>query len=194
VVDAPGPAAEGARANDPGNEAQIAEHEAALKALGRRQVGDVLQSGWHYNQIRALKGYKPEGFLEWFKEKKPEYSLSTVERWMRAATAFEGKFVTVTNLPIDLMAIYVLSERGVPLSARDKAIEIAISGIRVDKRLAKAIIDRIVPPRLDGLGFFEDDDWQEVTDQVDPFDIGFGDLDRVEAARKARDAGEPPPG
>ena len=146
--------------------AQVAEHAAAIKALHRNTTRGVLETGWHLIQVKDLLGHG--SFLPWI-DREFHFSAKTAERWMNAAEAFDGKFDTVSNF-FDLTAVYVLSAKGGSQRSRDEALQIAETGTRITKKLAKDIVWGRTPPRFNTLGFFEEDDWHRNTDEADPLD------------------------
>ena len=74
------------------------------------------------------------------------WSSKTGQNYMNVAKAFGDKSETVTNLPITITALYLLSDADVPKEARDTALEIAArsSGLIVDRTMAKWIIEEWV--------------------------------------------------
>jgi hypothetical protein len=81
-------------------------------------------------------------FLNWMK-REFRWTPKTGQNYMNVAKAFGDKSETITNLPITITALYLLSESEVPKEARDAALEIAAQpgGLTVDRTLAKAIIE-----------------------------------------------------
>jgi hypothetical protein len=121
-------------------EAQVALHVLAIKALHHRVTLDKFKIGWHLNEVKKLKAEVPHGqFMLWVR-RNFTFSVKTAERWMNRARAFEDKFDTVSNLPINSRAFDVLSRRDVPAEAIDKAIKIAESGQKINEHWAKSIV------------------------------------------------------
>ena len=126
---------------------QLAEHAAAIRALEDRnghiwrlERRNVFKIGQRLITVKALVGHGY--FLKWM-QREFRWSLKTGQNYMNVAKAFGDKSETVTNLPITITALYLLSDADVPKEARDTALEIAArsSGLIVDRTMAKGIIE-----------------------------------------------------
>jgi hypothetical protein len=152
-------------------EAQRDEHVEAIRKLDHNRVRDWFEIGWRLNEIRkptmpAEERVSRGDFLSWFKRQKFHFSVRSAQRMMNAAEAFEGKYDTVSHLPIRLSAIHALSSHVVLEEVRDEAIQIAQSGRTVTKAVVKALIkihygdDKY---RADPFGGLTDDHFARVT-------------------------------
>src|SRR3954451_20700424 len=82
-----------------------AEHAEAIRVLGRRVVGDIIEIG---NRLIAVKGRLAHGeWLPWLDKELGWKNERTAQRFMSAADAF--KYDTVSDLPIDAGALYLLA-------------------------------------------------------------------------------------
>jgi hypothetical protein len=60
--------------------------------------------------------------------------------YIKIAKAFDGRLPRDRPLAIDFGALAALAQPNVPDSVRDQAIRLALSGARVDRRTAEALI------------------------------------------------------
>lgn len=113
-----------------------AEHAEAIRVLGRRVVGDIIEIG---NRLIAVRERLPHGeWLPWL-DREFGWSEQTARNFMAAADAF-GKSPTVVDLPIDAGALYLLAGPSVPPAAREAAIELAETGERITKADAEKMV------------------------------------------------------
>jgi hypothetical protein len=120
----------------PEQRTQAAQHIDAILNNHRNSVRGNFDSGSRLNELKKIKDGR---FLAKIADKFP-FSIRSGQRMMSAAEAFEGQYDTVSHLPIYQNAIYLLSARGVPQSARDEAIKLAKSGARITKEKAKWLV------------------------------------------------------
>lgn len=113
-----------------------AEHAEAIRVLGRRVVGDIIEIGI---RLIAVKSHLQHGeWLPWL-DREFGWSNATAYNFIGAAEAF-GKLPTVGSLPIDAGALYLLAGPTVPEPAREKAVEKAEKGGRITKAEAEKLI------------------------------------------------------
>jgi hypothetical protein len=114
-----------------------AEQAEAIRVLGRRVVGDIIEIG---NRLIAVKGRLQHGeWLPWL-EREFGWSERGAQNYIAVANAFSGKSATVADLPIDAGALYLLAGPTVPEPAREKAVERAEQGDRITKAEAEKLI------------------------------------------------------
>src|SRR3954451_11168299 len=101
-----------------------AEHAEAIRVLGRRVVGDIIEIG---NRLIAVKGHLAHGeWLPWL-DREVGWEERTARRFMSVSEAF-NKSDIVSDLPIDASALYLLAAPSVPQVVREQAVEKAEKG------------------------------------------------------------------
>jgi hypothetical protein len=161
----------------------LAEQAEAIRALGRNVVRDILEIGARLREVRKALYHG-----EWEKWLDVEFGWSsrTARRYMTAAKAFADKSDMVSELPIDIGAIYLLARPRTPPEVRLKAIERARLGERITLAVAmqlttfttpskgpprhsgpprdlRPLIARCVEENLDRVGFNEPFSWRQDT-------------------------------
>lgn len=122
---------------DPADAAFLRETTGEIRQFARvaiTQIGAKLIEA----KARVGHGY----FLPWL-EAEFDWSESTAQRYMRVSESF--KSVTVTDLPIDAKALYLLSAPSVPQLVRDSIVELAKSGERITPAAAREAVREFHP-------------------------------------------------
>ncbi len=134
-------------------ETALADHANAIRALGKRVVGDVIEIGRRLIICKEKCGHG--NWMPWV-EREFGWSMSTANKYMNIARMFDhklgGKFVGNTNLTIDIEALKTLAEPRTPEEARAEIIGRAEAGDHlsvadVQRTVAKAK-QRTKPPSL----------------------------------------------
>lgn len=113
-----------------------AEQAEAIRVLGRRVVADIIEIG---QRLIAVKDHLSHGgWLPWL-DNEFGWNERSARRFIAVAEAF-GKTDTVSDLPIDASALYLLSGPSVPQTVRDEAIEQAEAGDRITKADAEKLV------------------------------------------------------
>lgn len=113
-----------------------AEHAEAIRVLGRRVVGDIIEIG---NRLIAVREALPHGeWLPWL-DGEFGWKQATAYNFIAAAEAF-AEVTTIGSLPIDAGALYLLAGPTVPPAAREAAIELAETGERITKADAERLV------------------------------------------------------
>lgn len=110
----------------------------AIRVLGKRVVGDIIEIG---QRLITVRDKLPDGhWLSWLKDEF-DWSQSTAWRFMQVAKGFGGHLFTVNNdLQIDASALYLLAGPTVSVEVREAAIESAESGEHITKAKAEEMI------------------------------------------------------
>lgn len=119
----------------PPNEIEVfcIEQAEAIRVLGKRVIGDIIEIG---NRLIAVKQCLDHGkWLPWL-EREFGWSERTARNYIAVAQLFVGKSATVTDLQIDVGALYLLAGPSVPEVVREKAVELAEQGECITKALA----------------------------------------------------------
>lgn len=129
---------------DPETDRFLAEHAEAIRVLGRRVVGDIIEIG---NRLIAVKDRLDHGlWLPWI-EKEFGWGETTARKFMAVADSF-GKSSLSVDLPIDASALYLLAGPTVPTAVREQAIAKAEDGTRITKEEADRLIRESVRDAL----------------------------------------------
>jgi hypothetical protein len=116
-------------------DAFCAAHAEAIRVLARRTAADIVEIG---QRLIAVKETKSHGqWYQWLREEF-DWAEPTARNFMHVAEAF--KSATVTDLPIDVGALYVLAAPAVPETIRDEAIELAEAGEHITKAKAEEMV------------------------------------------------------
>jgi hypothetical protein len=109
----------------------------AERALGRNVVRDILEIGARLREVRNLLYH---GEWERWLDCEFGWSSRTARRCMAAAKAFADKTDIVSELPIDIGALYLLARPRMPEEARAQAVERAKLGERITRAVAADIV------------------------------------------------------
>jgi hypothetical protein len=117
----------------------------AIRALGRNVIRDILGIGTRLDEVKNALRHG-----EWGKWLDAEFGWSdrTALRCMDAAKAFAAKSDTVSDLPIDIGALYLLARAKTPPEVREEAVERAKRGERITAAKARGIVARKPSARL----------------------------------------------
>jgi hypothetical protein len=91
-------------------ESELAEHANEIRRLGKRAIEDIVKIGEHLIAAKALVGHG--GWLAWLRRELGWASESSALRFMHVAEF--AKSVSVTDLNIDLTALYHLAAPSTP--------------------------------------------------------------------------------
>jgi hypothetical protein len=128
------------------DEITLAEHAEAIRVLGRRVIGDVIEIGQRLTISKKLCGHG--GWLPWL-EREFGWSEDSALRFMRVAEFAKNR--NLRNLKIPVSGLYLLAAPGTPEMARDEAIERTEAGERLTPAQIKELIDKAVEPQLEAL-------------------------------------------
>jgi hypothetical protein len=98
--------------------AQLAEHAAAIRRLNKRTIEDTVETGKHLIAAKELAGHGH--WLSWLRQELGWMSESSALRYMHVAEF--AKSVSVTDLNIDLAALYHLAAPSTPRSVVEHAL------------------------------------------------------------------------
>jgi hypothetical protein len=129
------------RSND---EITLAEHAEAIRVLGRRVKGDVIEIGRRLTICRKLCGHG--GWLPWLK-REFGWSADTALRFMQVADFAENR--NLRDLEIPVSGLYLLAAPSTPEAARDEVIERSEGGERLTSAQIKETIAKAVKAELD---------------------------------------------
>jgi hypothetical protein len=115
----------------------LAEHAAAIRALGKRVVGDVIEIGRLLIECKKRIGHG--NWLSWL-EREFGWSDRTAERYI-SASELAGKFDTVSNLELPLQGLYLLSRPNTPEDVQEQVIARAKAGETFSHAQIKRLVD-----------------------------------------------------
>jgi hypothetical protein len=98
--------------------AQLAEHAAAIRKLNKRTIEDVIAIGQHLFAAKALAGHGH--WLPWLRQELGWASESSALRFMHVAEL--AKSVSLTDLNIDLSALYRLASPSTPSEVVERVV------------------------------------------------------------------------
>jgi hypothetical protein len=117
-----------------------AEHAEAIRVLGRRVAGDIIEIG---NRLIAVRERLPHGrWLPWL-DQEFGWGETTARKFMAVAESFGESSLSV-DLPIDASALYALAGPTVPPAVRGRAREL------VEDPAEQAVIAEIRAMRAQG--------------------------------------------
>lgn len=122
---------------EPELEAFFAAHAEAIRVLARRTARDIVEIGHRLIVVKEKKDYG-----EWLSWLKAEFGWTnrTAENYMNVADAFKGRIESLSNLQINLEALYLLA-RDEFADVRDTVIEHASQDERITKAKAAELIE-----------------------------------------------------
>jgi Protein of unknown function (DUF3102) len=112
-----------------------AEHAEAIRVLGQRIVGDIIEIGQRLIAVRETCEHGE--WLSWL-DQEFRWSDRTARRFIDVVEAFGSKLDTVSDLPINAGALYFLAGPTVPPAARGSGR--ARRGERITKDAADKLI------------------------------------------------------
>jgi hypothetical protein len=118
----------------------LAEHAAAIRALGKQTVENIIEIGRRLSECKRICGHG--NWLPWL-DREFGWSDQTARNFMRVAELSKSK--TVLNLDLPVKALYQLAAPSTPKEARDTIIERAKSApvpVAEVKRIIETTKDR----------------------------------------------------
>ena len=121
----------------------LAEHAAAIKTLGKRVVGDVIEIGRRLSECRAL--LKEEGGWRAWLKAEFVWDRKTASNFIHLfeLSKSEGERVLPSNLP--LRSLYLLAAPSTPESARDAVLALAANGEQLTHAQVAQVIAEAKP-------------------------------------------------
>ena len=115
----------------------LAQNAEAIRALGKRVIGDIIEIGRLLTEAKKIAGHG--NWLPWL-DREFGWSDSTALRFMQVHT-MALKSVTVTDLDLPLRGLYMLAAPSTPEEAREAVIERVENGERLSSRMSRSQID-----------------------------------------------------
>jgi len=97
----------------------LAWHAEAIRALGKRVIGDAIEMGRHLTAAKELCGHGH--WLPWLK-REFGWSDKTAEQFMNVYR-LRGKFEKFSNLDLPISGLYLLARPSTPEAVRQEVIE-----------------------------------------------------------------------
>jgi Protein of unknown function (DUF3102) len=107
-----------------GADAVLAEHAAAIKALGKRVVSDLIEIGRRLTEVKQIVGHG--NWLPWL-DREFGWKESTALRYMRLHE-LASKSANLTDLDVPISGLYLLAAPSTPEPARTEIIARAEAG------------------------------------------------------------------
>ena len=108
-------------------DAQLAEHAAAIRALGKRAIGSTIDIGRRLIEAKALAGHG--NWLPWL-EREFGWAERTARHFMSVAE-LAAKSATVADLNIDVGALYLLAAPSTPPEVNEDVVARGQEGKRI---------------------------------------------------------------
>jgi hypothetical protein len=115
----------------------LTEHAAAIKALGKRVVADIIDIGRRLDECKCICGHG--NWLPWL-DREFGWSDKTAENFINVYK-LGSKFENFSNLDLPLSGLYLLGAASTPDEARTEIVERAQAGESVPVAKIKRIID-----------------------------------------------------
>jgi hypothetical protein len=113
----------------------------AIRVLGKRVVGDIIEIG---QRLIAVKQRLPHGqWLPWL-EDEFGWTARTATNYMAIADAFGSNSESLSDLNISAEALYLLAGPAIPMQIRETAVELAQTGEHITKAKAEEMIAEAV--------------------------------------------------
>lgn len=124
---------------DPETRRFVEERTERIHNLARMTAAGIVQIGQYLTEVKAR--LKHGNFLEWI-EREFAWSEPSAERFMRVFRNI--KSVNLTNLEIDVSALYLIAAPSIPEPVRTEVIRRAENGEPVTHMGARALVQRFV--------------------------------------------------
>jgi hypothetical protein len=124
----------------------LAEHAEAIRKLGKRVVGDIIEIGRRLTDAKELVGHG--NWLPWL-DREFGWSDQTARNFIRLYDLSESKSKTVLNLDLPVKSLYLLAAPSTPEQARDEIVERAKTGEPISTETVK---ETIAKTRTDNKG------------------------------------------
>src|SRR6516165_1460407 len=103
----------------------LVEHADAIRKLGKRVVGDIIEIGRRLTECKNIVGHG--NFGPWLDREFPGWSDDTAERFIRVAS-LANQIPQVAEYDIPVSGLYLLAKPSTPEEARDEIFECAKTG------------------------------------------------------------------
>jgi hypothetical protein len=123
-------------AGEPDAAPALAEHAAAIRALGKSVIGDVIEIGRWLTDAKVIAGHGR--WLPWL-EREFGWSEDTAERFM-SLHRLQGQIPQVAEYDLPVSGLYLLAAPSTPPEARTEVIKRAADGEKVTVRDIKTKI------------------------------------------------------
>lgn len=107
-----------------GDATTLAEHADAIRVLGKRVIGDVIEIGRRLTEAKGLAGHG--GWLLWLQQELG-WTARTAENYINVFK-LAGKIENFSNLHLPISAFYLVAAPSTPVEARTELIERAAGG------------------------------------------------------------------
>jgi hypothetical protein len=135
-------------AGEPDAAPTLAGHAAAIRALGKRVIGDVIEIGRRLTEAKVIAGHG--NWLPWL-EREFAWKERTAQRFMNVAAVFGTNPSGVTDLELPVEGLYLLAAPSTPEEARTKVIERAEKGEALSVAEIKETIEQARGKEADDL-------------------------------------------
>jgi Protein of unknown function (DUF3102) len=120
---------------EPGSTADLAEHAAAIKALGRRVAADIVEIGRRLTEAKGIAGHG--NWLPWLKR---EFGW-TDDTALNFTRVYEmSKSRNFRDLNIGVSSLYLLAAPSTPQAARNEVVARAEAGETLSHKTVKATV------------------------------------------------------
>jgi len=115
----------------------LAEHAAAIRALGKQTVANIIEIGERLAKCKKIVGHG--GWLAWI-DREFGWSEQSARNFMHVYE-MSFKSPTVVDLNLDMRSLYALAAPSTPIEAREAIIERAEAGQPIPVAEVKRVID-----------------------------------------------------
>jgi hypothetical protein len=120
---------------------ELAKHAAAIRALGKRVVADIIEIGRHLKECKRIVGHGH--WLAWL-EREFQWSDVTAGKYMRVAE-MAGKFELSSDLDLPVSGLYLLAKPSTPPEAQAEVIDRAAAGETIGHKEIKKVVAKHKP-------------------------------------------------
>jgi hypothetical protein len=121
---------------EPATETILAQHADAIRALGKRVIGDIIEIGQRLTDAKQIAGHG--NWLPWL-EREFGWTEMTATRFINVYEM--SKSNNLLDLDVPVSGLYMLAAPGTPDEARTEMIERAETGEKVSVADVKRSID-----------------------------------------------------
>ena len=129
----------------------LEQHADAIKTLGKRVVGDVIEIGRHLTEAKQICGHGR--WLPWL-ERNFGWTDRTARNFMQVYEGFGAKSETISDLNLSISCLYELAKPSTPVEVRQEVIGRVERGELVSRHDVKKLVAEVcrrchaIPPLI----------------------------------------------
>jgi DUF3102 family protein len=118
----------------------LEQHADAIKTLGKRVVGDVIEIGRHLTEAKQICGHGR--WLPWL-ERNFGWTDRTARNFMQVYEGFGAKSETISDLNLSISCLYELAKPSTPVEVRQEVIGRVERGELVSRHDVKKLVAEV---------------------------------------------------